>query len=426
MKRFFKHEYMLIAFGVILFVVLSNLSGIFGVFKYVLGVLLPVIAGFLIAFILNVPMRGFENLITKIFSKAKHKPGPRLKRYISLLLTFTAIIGIVALGCSLVIPFIIQSLQNIYNTFINILPEIKSWLVDLGIDADFVDNAYDKIALWVTDNNNISEIIEKYAFTAIKTAIQFAVSTVSGIFTGAMIICISIYALLSKDKLAKQTKRICQTFLKEKTREKLYYAANLLNYKYYKYLSGQFIEACILGTLGFAVLTIFRVPNAFIIAFITAILAFVPYVGAFTAFVIGAILTLISAPEMLLTYILIYFIVQIVETQFICPHVVGNAVGLSPLWTLAAVFVGGNLFGLIGMILFIPLFSVGVTLLHEYVDKKIGPDIEGAPIPEGASVSDTDDTPSEPVAEDGDTSSETISEEQETAPEEAETKAENV
>ena len=126
-----------------------------------------------------------------------------------------------------------------------------------------------------------------------------------------------------------------------------------------------------MGVLGFTVLAIFGVPNAFVIAFITAVLAFVPYVGAISAFGIGALLTMISAPDMIITYILIYFIVQIVETQFICPHVVGNAVGLSPLWTLIAVFVGGSLFGLFGMIMFIPLFSVGVTLMHEYIDCKV-------------------------------------------------------
>lgn len=364
MKRFLKREYLLVAFGIILFVVLNHISGIFNFAKYIFSVLLPVVSGFLIAFILNVPMRGFENLITRIFKKAKHKPTPILKRVISLVLTFAALIGVVILGFSLVIPMLIESVQNIYNAFSSNLPELSDFLEQrFGLDISEFES-------WVNGHGNITELVKTYALTVVKSVFSVAVSAVSGTFTAFMVIFIAIYALLGKDNLAKQAKRICSVFLKEKTRNRLYYAANLLNYKYYKYLSGQFIEACILGVLVFAVLTIFSVPNAFIIAFMTAILAFVPYVGAFSAFGIGALLTVISAPEKLLAYIIIVFVVQIVETQFICPHVVGNAVGLSPLWTLVAVFIGGNLFGLVGMILFIPLFSVFVTLLQEYLDKK--------------------------------------------------------
>ncbi len=412
MKKFLKHEYLLVAFGVILFVVLSNLSGIFGFFKYVIGVLLPVLAGFLIAFILNVPMRGFENLMTRIFKKCKWQPGAKLKRFTALILTFVALIGVVILAFCLVIPMLIESVQGIYNTLRAHLPEITKELGELGVDTS-------NLVSWVNANTDISELIKTYAFTTVKQLFSVAVGAVSGVFTGFMIMFVAIYALLGKNLLARQTKRVLETFTKEKTRERLYYAANLLNYKYYKYLSGQFIEACILGVFGFTVLAIFGVPNAFIIAFITALLAFVPYVGAFSAFGIGAILTLISAPDKLLAFMIIYFVVQIIETQLICPHVVGNAVGLSPLWTLAAVFIGGNLFGFIGIVMFIPLFSVGVTLLHEYVDAKIGPDEEAEPPKKKkrkkSASEQTED--SVPEAEDSPEAQEIVANEADTSPE---------
>ncbi len=389
MKRFLKREYLLIAFGVILFVVLNHVTGIFNFAKYIFAVLLPVIAGFLIAFILNVPMKGFENLITLIFKRAKHKPGPRLKRMTSLILTLAALIGVCVLGFSLVIPMLIESVQGIYSTFSNNLPEISEMLEDkFGLDTTELEN-------WVREHSNITELAKTYAITALKSVFSVAVTAVSGIFTAFMVLFVAIYALLAKDNLAKQTKRICAVLFKEKTRNRLYYAANLLNYKYYKYLSGQFIEACILGVLVFTVLAIFSVPNAFIIAFMTAILAFVPYVGAFSAFGIGALLTLISAPEKIIAYIIIVFVVQIIETQLIAPHVVGNAVGLSALWTLVAVFIGGNLFGLIGMILFIPLFSVFVTLLQEYLAKREGEKVAADGDPDPADPGTADEPPKE-------------------------------
>lgn len=360
MKRFLKREYLLIAFGVILFVVLNHLSGIFGFVKYVLGLLIPVISGFILAFILNVPVRGFENLLCRIFKNAKKKPSANLIRALSMIFTFITLAGVVVIAVMLVAPMLSESIQNIYKNFNAHLPELTSFLTKIGLDSS-------KLTEWVSSHSSVNAILKD----VLPGVFGFASDVVSGVISVIMAVFVAIYALLSKDKLLVQSKRFTRAFFKDETCEKLYYAGNLLNYKYYKYLSGQFIEACILGVLGFSVLAIFGVPNAFVIAFITSVLAFVPYVGAVTAFGIGAILTLISAPEKLIVYIVIYFIVQIVETQFICPHVVGNAVGLSPLWTLVAVFVGGSLFGVFGMIMFIPLFSVAVILLQEQMDKKI-------------------------------------------------------
>ena len=355
-----KREYLLIAFGVILFVVLNHLGGIFSFLQYVFGLLLPVIAGFILAFILNVPVRGFENLIGRIFKNVKRAPGQKLTRALSMILTFIALAGVVVIAVMLVAPMLSESIQNIYKNFTAHLPELTAFFTKLGLDSS-------KLTAWVSSHDNVNAIMKD----VLPGVFGFASNVVSGIVSVIISVFVAIYALLSKDKLLIQSKRFTKAFFKEKTCERLYYAGNLLNYKYYKYLSGQFIEACILGVLGFSVLALFGVPNAFVIAFITSVLAFVPYIGAVTAFGVGALLTLISAPEKLIVYIVIYFIVQIVETQFICPHVVGNAVGLSPLWTLVAVFVGGSLFGLFGMIMFIPLFSVTVTLLHEHIDKRI-------------------------------------------------------
>ncbi len=399
MKRFLKREYLLIAFGVILFVVLNHLGGIFSFLQYVFGLLLPVIAGFILAFILNVPVRGFENLIGRVFKNSKRGPGPKLTRALSMIFTFIVLAGVVVLAAMLVVPMLSESIQNIYTNFIAHLPEFTAFLTKLGLDAS-------KLTAWVSSHDSVNAIMKDI----LPGVFGFASNVVSGIVAVIMSVFVAIYALLSKDKLLHQSKRFTKAFFKEKTCERLYYAGNLLNYKYYKYLSGQFIEACILGVLGFAVLAIFGVPNALVIAFITSVLAFVPYVGAVTAFGIGALLTLISAPEKLIVYVVIYFIVQIVETQFICPHVVGNAVGLSPLWTLVAVFVGGSLFGLFGMIMFIPLFSVAVTILHEYVDKKLEKKSSGQSAPpndatpqdtggQGAERSTADNTPADAQSE---------------------------
>ena len=144
----------------------------------------------------------------------------------------------------------------------------------------------------------------------------------------------------------------------------------MIDDKYTKFLSGQFIESCILGLLMFIVLKIIGIPYASLIGLLTAVCAFVPYIGSFLSCLIGALLILLVKPELLIIYIIAYLLTQFVENQFIYPHVVGTSVGLNALLTIIAVYIGGKLLGVFGMVFFIPLFAVIVTLINEYTDKK--------------------------------------------------------
>jgi len=179
---------------------------------------------------------------------------------------------------------------------------------------------------------------------------------------------IAIYVLLSKKDLARQVKRLLDAELKEKDVKYLCHVGSLVNGTYSKFLSGQCLEACILGGLIFIVFGIIGIPYASLIGVLTAVCAFVPYIGAFLSCAVGAFLVLLANPSQVILCVVVYFIVQFIENQFIYPQVVGTSVGLSPLWTLIAVFAGGQLMGLFGMIFFIPLTAVFVTLLREHTD----------------------------------------------------------
>ena len=135
---------------------------------------------------------------------------------------------------------------------------------------------------------------------------------------------------------------------------------------YSKFLSAQCIEAVILGVMMFLAFSVFKIPYAGLVAVLTALFAFLPFIGAFGACFIGGFLTLVAEPDKVLLCIIVYTVVEFTENQFIYPHVVGNSVGLSPVWTLIAALVGGSLLGLFGMIFFIPLASVLYTLLGEF------------------------------------------------------------
>ena len=140
---------------------------------------------------------------------------------------------------------------------------------------------------------------------------------------------------------------------------------------YTKFLTGQCVEACILGTLIFLSFTIFQLPYAVLVGVVTAICALVPYIGSFISCCLAVLLSLMVSPQKALITLIVYLVVQFIETQIIYPRVVGSSVGLSPMWTFLAVLLGGRMFGLLGMVLFIPLMSVIYTLLKEDVSKRL-------------------------------------------------------
>ena len=147
--------------------------------------------------------------------------------------------------------------------------------------------------------------------------------------------------------------------------------AKLSHYTYAKFLSGQCVEVLILGTLIFLSFSIFRIPYAGLTAVLTAAFAFVPYIGAFLSCAIGMLLTLLAEPNKVILCLIVYQAAQFVENQFIYPHVVGSSVGLSPFWTLLAVLLGGKMFGVLGIIFFIPLMAVISQLLHENIEHRL-------------------------------------------------------
>lgn len=204
----------------------------------------------------------------------------------------------------------------------------------------------------------------------LSSALGIATSTISIIVNCFFSLVIALYILLSKKTLGRQCKKLLYVHVRKPIADCIYHVATLISKTYSKFLSGQCIEAIILGVLIFISFTIFRIPYAVLIAVLTGVLSFIPYIGAFFACFIGAVLVLMVNPLQALLSIIVYQVVQFIENQFIYPHVVGGSVGLAPLWTLVAVLIGGNLFGILGMIFFIPLVAVLYQLVKEYTNKK--------------------------------------------------------
>lgn len=350
-----KKELFLIAFGIVLLVMLMNFSLVIDMAGRILNIFMPVIIGFIIAFILNVPMSGVERLVIRITRGKVTKLNGNLRRLMYLLLTLVIVAGVITVIVVMVIPDLANSAKSLYHIVENKWPDIMAMLMSYNIDVEWIAGTFESLD------------IEQF----VTSTVDFASSAVSGVVEFGIGLVIAMYALMSKEELTRQANKLLKAFLKDVMAAKIRNIAILTNRTFSRFLSGQCLEACILGFLIFIALNIGGVPYADLVGVLTIVCAFVPYIGAFISFTAGAMLVVIVAPHKIILYAVLYLAVQFIEGHFIYPYVVGNSVGMKPLWTLIAVIIGGKLMGLFGMIFFIPLMAVMVTLFKDYMERKL-------------------------------------------------------
>lgn len=367
MKKTFKESLLLIAFGVILFVGLEHLNIVADFAIGVFRLITPVFAGLMLAFVLNVPISGMEKLFAKAFKKAKRRPSDSAISAVCTVLTLLIIVLVLALVITITGPAIVSSAKSLYRLIQNRWPTWVETFKSYNIDISGIGEWFE-----TTGIQNLLEKIASGTGVVLDTVIGAASSTINGVVTACFSVIIAIYILLSKKELSAQTNKLLDAYCKPRPRQMIAHIAQLSRETYAKFLSGQCVEAMLLGVLMFIFFSIFRLPYAPLVAVVTAVCAFIPYIGAFTACVIAVFLTLLVNPSQVILCIIVYNAVQFVENQFIYPHVVGSSVGLSPLLTLIAALVGGKLLGLVGIIFFIPLTAVIRTLIAEATEKRIG------------------------------------------------------
>ena len=365
-----RQNLLLIACGVAMFAAVTNLNIIKDFLGWLGGLLLPVLAGLVLAFVLSVPMNGIRRGLERLFSKAKRKPGSGALNALSLVLTYLCLALVIALVGLVAVPEIVNSVKSISTTVKEKWPEWMAVLRSWNVDTDAINSAVDQ-ALAGLDFGKLLQSALSGAGSVLGSAVTVATTTISGVTTAVFTIIIGSYVLLDKDDLKRQSKMLIYAHLRRSHADRFCQICSLIQNTFTRFLSGQCMEAVILGLLMFIAFSVFRLPYAGVVAMLTTILAFVPYIGAFAACFVGAVLTLIGQPSKLILCILVYQGVQFIENQFIYPRVVGSSVGLPPLWTLAAALLGGKLFGILGMIFFIPLVAVIYSLVRDNTKRRL-------------------------------------------------------
>ena len=349
----------LILFTVIILIALWNYEMIFGAIRFAFGIIFPFLLGGGIAFVLNVPMSFFEEkLFYNRYLKDK-KIANRIARPVSLVLTIAVLIGVIVLVMFVVIPELTKTVISLGKTIQTFIPEAQRFLEEL-----FTDNS--EVRAWLEGLNlNLDQLVDQ----AVSSAIG---SIVSGVTTFVIAFVFACYVLLQKEKLRVQVQKVLYAFLPDKKVESVMEVCSLTSKTFSSFLAGQCVEALILGTMFFVVMSIINMPYALLVGVLIAFTALIPIFGAFIGCFVGAFLILMVDPLQALIFVIMFLVLQQIEGNFIYPKVVGSSVGLPSIWVLAAVTIGGSLMGVVGMLIFIPIVSVIYTLFRSSVYKRLG------------------------------------------------------
>ncbi len=335
--------------------------------KLAVGAAAPLITGCVVAFVMNILMMFYEGWYEKIL---KVKKEDKIKRIVCLILAFVTLGVIIYLIINQVLPELI----NCIASFINMVPAVVEWIVDIVGEEDiiqlfpFLKGDIDMSTIGTQVEQLIKTVLNGFggAVNSIMAVLTSMVSMVINLIIGLMF---SVYVLIDKEKLAVRAKRLIKTYL-PKPAEKIFYTIQVLHDSFHKFVVGQVLEAVIIGVLCIIGMMLFGFPYPVMIGVFTGFTALIPIAGAWLGAGVGAVLMLATDPILAIEFLIFIVILQQLEGNFIYPRVVGSSIGLPSIWVLVAITIGGGVLGVGGMLLAVPLFAAGYRLIREDMERR--------------------------------------------------------
>lgn len=365
----------LIVFTVILLIALWNYSLILDVLGQGVGIVYPFLLGGAIAFVINVPMSFFEEKLFQNQMMKNKKVAQRLARPVSLIITLIVVVSVIGLVVFGVLPKLGDTFISIGKGIQSFMPKAQSWAEEIFHNNKEIKEWLDSLTLdWDKIINEVVKFFTSGASSVLGSTFVVARRIASGITTFVIAFVFACYILLQKEKLNIQIRKVMYAYMKEDLVKKVLDVCSLSYRTFSNFLTGQCLEAVILGTMFVICMGILQMPYAMLIGVLVAFTALIPIFGAFIGCVVGAFLILTVAPMKALVFVIMFLILQQIEGNLIYPRVVGSSVGLPSIWVLAAVSIGASLMGIVGMLVFIPIVSVLYALLrrdvYEHLEKK--------------------------------------------------------
>lgn len=369
-QKYFKLLGVIVA-AILFYVIISNIGTVSGFFAKIFGVLFPLVLGLCIAFVVNLPLRFLE---LKVFGKLTRKNGKvwsKLKRPLCLTISFLFLLAVIVAFLSFVVPELIRTGEKFFIALPDAMEDLNATIDNILIKLNLNEIVPDINVDW----DSVSTLALSFIDNHSNSIAQGALGVVTGLFTSVVNMVLgfffSIYILASKESLGKLAKSVIYSVMRRERAKKLISVVVLSNKAFSGFISGQCIEVLLIGTLCFIGMLIFRMPYAVMVSCIIAFTAFIPVFGPFIGTAIGAFLILLDSPIKALWFVIFIVILQQLESNIIYPKIMGKHVGLPGIWVLVAVTVGGGLFGVVGIIVSVPICSVLYTLFDKWIKKRL-------------------------------------------------------
>lgn len=349
---------------VVLAYLLFNGKSIGNALSTFMAIISPFIIGAALAFVLNMPMNFIEN---KLFKKWTSKPG--LKRAISLLISLVIVSAIIAFVVILIIPNFFEAIKSLIQG----IPVLVEKLRKYPEVAKQLDKIYDTYA--ITSTHDLVVKLKPYLTKNgldILNNVFFGISTVFSVVLSFVVsFTFAIYLLFSKETLRRQFTELTYVFFSGKTAKRIIVFFKVAYEKFYSFFKGQFIEAFMLGFMCFIGMYILKMPNAATVSVLIGFGALIPLVGAILGAALGALIILIESFSKAIMFVIFIIVLQQFDGNVTYPRIVGSSVGLPSIWVLVAVTIGAALSGIVGMLIFVPIFATIYELLYRYKKKKL-------------------------------------------------------
>lgn len=350
----------------VLFLCIHYWASTASIIKTFIGAVLPLVVGAVIAYPLSILMNFYGK---HIFKKAKNKNLLRCKNGICLALTLLTLVAIITFVVAMVLP----QLVNCVKLLIDKVPGAIKIVTDYVSQFEFIPDDIFEMISSVDWKSKIGEIISTVT-TGLGSAANVVISTVSSVVSGVtsavLAFIFAIYLLLSKEKLMGQVDRVAKHYIKSSIYDRIKYVLSVADYYFKKFIVGQCTEALILGGLCTVGMLVLRLPYAMMMGAVTAFTALIPVVGALIGGAIGAVLIFVESPVKALIFIIFIVVLQQLEGDLIYPKVVGTSIGLPGVWVFTAVTLGAGVFGILGMLISVPIAATVYSLLRNEVSGK--------------------------------------------------------
>lgn len=369
MKKFLKDEklykqyianVMTIIVGILFYFIISNFPTITAFIKKLLSILSPFIWGGMLAFILL----KFEAWIEKVIPIKNFKT----KRTVSSIIAVAISAVIVAIFISILVPQMVTSIGQLAIVIEDFTSNATSWLDDLSKTSILPDDIINDLYKY---SSSLVTVLWEFAKTSIPNIIDFTKNTFSAVLDFVLGFIVAIYILNERDSLASNISKLSRAILSKKAYEESEKIVKLAYDKFSGFLVGKVVDSIIVGVLCFIAMTIMGLDFSVLISIIVGVTNIIPFFGPFIGAIPSGLILLIISPKQAILFAIMVFVLQQIDGNIIGPKILGGSVGLSSLWIMFAIIIGGGYFGFMGMLLGVPVFAVIYFTLKEYVELKI-------------------------------------------------------